>query len=325
MYVEIETPLCKAHGECVQVCPVEIIALNGKAHITAPEDCTDCGACIEICPEGAIVKKKVGLTIVAERINGTVKGVDEAIASRDEGHIMALAIRQAKGGADYLDVNAGTTGDKEIGDMVWLAETVQGVIDKPLSIDTTNPSVLREVLPRLNLAPMVNSVNADEARLEATLPLVKQYDAKLVALTVGPKNVPEALPKRLEYAKMIMDWVQEYEIPPNRIYFDPLILPLSVDTKTGPEFFETIKALKATYPATKSICGLSNVSFGMPQRKFLNQTFVVAAMANGLDAAILDTLDKRIMLTVIGAQALLGMDPNAAVYKKIFAKMTKRR
>lgn len=322
MPVEIEEIKCKGHGKCVEVCPESVFeVVTGKGQVVSPNDCTDCGACLEACPEKAIVERKKGMLLISEKINGSVKEVEKAIASRDEGYIQALAIKQANGGADFIDVNAGTLGDKEVEDMEWLVNTIQDVVEKPLAIDTTNVKALEKVLPLLKQKILINSVNSDEHRLEPTIPLVKEYDCSLVALAVGPKNVPEPLPKKLEYAEKIMGYAEKYEIPFNRIYFDPLLMPLSVDTNTGLDFFEAIKALKKTFPGTKSICGLSNVSFGLPKRKFLNQTFVVAAMSNGLDAAILDCLDKRLMLTILGIQALLGMDQACGVYKKIFSKM----
>lgn len=322
MPIEIEDARCKGHALCVDACPSHAIALvNGKGTVVSPDDCSDCEACITICPEHAIVAKKRGLVIIGEKINGSLKRVEEAIAKRDAGLIQALAIRQSKGGADYIDVNAGTQGAKEVEDMMWLVSTIQEATETPLSIDTTNPQVLQAVLPCVKHAPLINSCNADERRLDATLPLVKQYDCKLVALMMGPKNKPEPLPKRLEYAEKIIGYVRQAEIPTNRVFFDPIIMPVSVDNKTSLHYFDCIKALKAAYPNTKSICGLSNVSFAMPKRKFLNQTFVVAALANGMDAAILDVLDRRMMLQILAAQALLNMDPNVAVYKKIFGAM----
>lgn len=322
MPIEIEDVKCKGHAECVDACPSHVIALvNGKAAVVSPDDCTDCDACISICPAQAIVKKKLGLIIIGERINGSLVPVAQAIANRDADFIQALAIRQAKCGADYIDVNAGTQGDKEVEDMMWLVSTIQEASGLPLSLDTTNPDVLSAVMPSLKHTPLINSCNADERRLDATIPLVKQYGCKLIALTLGPNNRPEPLPKRLEYAEKIMGYVRQAEIPTNRIFFDLIIMPLSVDNKTALHYFESIKALKAAYPNSKTICGLSNVSFGLPKRKFLNQTFLVAAIANGMDAAILDVLDKRMMLQILAIQAFMNMDPNVAVYKKIFGTM----
>lgn len=323
MPIEIESINCKGHGSCADVCPASVFkSADGKCQVVSPEDCTDCGACIEACPENAIVKKKKGLLIVGEKINGSIKEVEQAIANRDEGLIQALAIRQEKAGSGYIDVNAGTTGDKELEDITWLIETIQPVVSTPLCIDTTNVNVLKKVLPLLKSAPLINSVNGDDNRLESTLPLIKEYGCHFIALTVGPKNLPEPLPERLKYAEKIMNYVRKYEIPFNRVYFDPLVMPLSIDNKTIRDFYEIIKILKNTYPQSKAICGLSNLSYGLPKRKFLNQIFVVGSIANGLDAAILDPLDKKLMLMIIGSEAFMGLDSFCARYKNVFSKIS---
>jgi len=155
---------------------------------------------------------------------------------------------------------------------------------------------------------MVNSITAEKERAEAILPLVKKYGAHLVALTMDEKGMPETGGERIEIARALLDLIKSYGVPPEEVYFDPLIRPIGTDTKQGIAVLKAIEGIMAIEGGVHTICGLSNISFGLPKRKLLNETFLPLSMSAGLDAVILDPLNKRLMATLQATEALLNRD-----------------
>lgn len=253
------------------------------------------------------------MLIVGEKINATTKAVGSAIARRDAAFIQQLAIQQVEAGAAMLDVNAGIAHRDEAELMEWLVRTVQGVVDVSLCIDSTSPAAIERGLAVHRGRALVSSVSGERGRVEGILPLAKEHGAAAVGLAVGSGGMPSSAADRLKVAAALVEAATGYGIPLEDIYIDPAVLPASLDGKAVSEVLQAIRDIKSTLGA-KVILGLSNASFGLPNRRLLNRTFLAMAMAAGLDAAILDPTDAALMATLKAAEALLGRDEYCLAY-----------
>ncbi len=260
------------------------------------------------------------MLIVGEKINTSRKAVKEAVSRQDAGFIRKLARSQAEGGAHYIDINCGTFIDKERELMTWLVEEVQKEVDLPLCIDSPDPKAVEAGLKaHRNGQPMINSISGEKDRYKEILALVKEYGAKIVVLCMDDEvGIPHDAETRFKIAGRVIDGLMETGTREDDIYVDPLIQPISTATVNGLSALDTIKMVKDAYPGTHAICGLSNISFGLPERKLLNQTFMVMCMAAGLDGVILDPNDKHIMALVAASEALLDRDPFCMNYLKAY-------
>jgi len=237
------------------------------------------------------------MEIVGECIHIISSKVKEAIANRDKGYIQELALRQVKAGAHALELNIGP--QKKAGPevMEWIVDTIQEVVDLPLSLDTMNVAAMEAGLKRAKKRAIVNSASAAPERLEAMPPLAAKYNARLIALTMGT-NIPPSAEARIEIAmETLMPRIMEVGLSMEDVYFDPLILTVCGMQPYVMQGVETVRFLKQiAEPPPKTIVGLSNVSNGAPHegRSLINCTFLVMLMAAGLDAAIADPLDPRL-------------------------------
>jgi len=249
------------------------------------------------------------MLIVGELINTSRKAIKPAVESRDAAFIKDIAQKQVDAGANYVDVNCGTMVFDEEETMAWLVETVQSQVSAPLCLDSPNPKALEAGLSLVkNGQPMINSITAEKERFTTILPFVLKYKAKIVGLCMDDSGMPETAADRLKIAdKLIHDMVAA-GVPEDDIYLDPLVHPVSTGDKAGLEVLETIHGIKQKYPKVHGICGLSNISYGLPNRKILNQVFMIQTMAMGMDGYILDPMDKAMMGFVYASQALLGKD-----------------
>ncbi len=248
------------------------------------------------------------MLVIGERINTSRKSILKAVEGRDSRFIREEAARQVKAGANIIDVNAGTMREKEVASMEWLVKVVQEAVDVPLSVDSPDAAVVEAGLRVHRGKAMVNSITAEKERAGAILPLVKKHGACLVALTMDEKGMPETGEERIEIVRDLLDLIKGYGIPPGEVYFDPLIRPIGTDTKQGLAVLKAIEGIMSLEGGVHTICGLSNISFGLPKRKLLNETFLSLSMSAGLDAVILDPLDKQLMATLQAAEALLNRD-----------------
>ncbi|MDH4180129.1 MAG: dihydropteroate synthase [Armatimonadota bacterium] len=248
------------------------------------------------------------MIIVGERINGNSKRVREAVVARSADFIAQQARLQVEAGADYVDVNAGTEAEREPDDMVWLVETVQAAVDKPLCIDSANPAALRAGLQAHKGQALVNSVSAEEVRLEPVLDLVKGHGARVVALTLDDSGLPKTAQQRIAIVRKLAEAAERAGVARQDLFIDPLARAVGLENEQGAAFLDAVAGIRDSLPGAHVICGLSNVSFQMPARRLLNRTFLAMAMARGLDAAILDPLDAGLMAVVCAGEALLGQD-----------------
>lgn len=256
--------------------------------------------------------------IVAEKINGTRKTVQAAIVGRDRAFIEDLARRQAESGATWIDVNAGTSPAREAEDLVWLVETVQAVVDQPLSIDTANPKALRAALGVVARTPLVNSISGERARLDGVLPQAAEAGSQVVALALDDDGIPTTSEARMAVIHRLVEATREAGIPDERVYVDPLVMTISTNVQSANIAIATMRAVKAAYPAVHMTSGLSNVSFGLPVRALVNRTYLTLALEAGLDSAILDPLDRELRASLLATELLLGRDRHCLAYTRAF-------
>ena len=261
------------------------------------------------------------MIIIGELINGSRKRVKQAIAERDGDYIAKLAKSQADRGASFIDVNPGTVGEKEVEDAVWLVKTAQAATDKPLCFDTPNPAAMAAALEAYegSATPMINSLSLEKERLEAMLPIVKAAGCNVVALALGDAGMPTRAGDREKAALPLMDLLmEEAGLPPERIFMDPIITPVSTQAEVVGLICSAISAIKEHNPQAHVTCGLSNISFGLPNRKLLNRVAVTLFMQAGMDSAVLDPLDHQIMGQIFATEALLCRDEYCMNYLKAF-------
>jgi 5-methyltetrahydrofolate corrinoid/iron sulfur protein methyltransferase len=258
------------------------------------------------------------MEIIGEKINGTRKRVAQAIAARDAASIQALACKQTEAGAAWLDVNTGTHPRQEADDLVWLIESVQAVVDTPLCLDSPNPQALAVAMRKVNRTPMINSISGEPQRLEGILPLVAEHGCRVIALAMDEKKVPETSDARLAVIHRIMGATRQAGIPDERIYIDPLAMTISTNIQNGVIFLDTLRAARVAYPEAHFCAGLSNISFGLPARSFINRSFLTLALQAGLDSAILDPLDRELKAALLAAEVVLGRDRHCLTYTRAY-------
>lgn len=242
------------------------------------------------------------MILIGENIHIISNTIREALAKRDETFILDLIKRQAK--MDYIDLNVGPSkGDLE-GVLPWLCDLVEKNTNLKISFDTTNADEMKKGLEASKNPSycILNSTSADEARLERITDLAKEFGSNLIALTMNKEiGIPKSADSRLELAFQIIEKTQEKGIENEKIFFDPLILPISVDQSQAQEALNTIQIIKQSFdPEVKTTIGLSNISNGSPKelRPLINRVFAVLAFGAGLDSAIVDSFDKELIQTI---------------------------
>lgn len=254
------------------------------------------------------------MIVVGELINASRRAVAEAIEAGDQAAVQELARSQAAAGAAYLDVNAGVFVGKEAGFLRWLVETVQAAVDLPCCLDSPDPEAIAQALAVHRGTAMLNSISLERDRWERMLPVVAGSDLKVVALCMSDEGMPHTSGQRLAIAERLVEGLVRNRVKPEDIFVDPLVQPVSTDQRFGEAFLDAIAQIHTHFPEVHTVCGLSNISYGLPERKFLNRTFMVMAIARGLDAAILDPLDRKMMATVLAAETLAGRDEYCMEY-----------
>jgi 5-methyltetrahydrofolate--homocysteine methyltransferase len=248
------------------------------------------------------------MLIIAEKINSSRKAIAEAVKEKNTQFIIDIAQRQAEAGADYIDLNVGTFLEQEAQYLCWLVETVQQAVDLPLCLDSPDPKALGAAMKIHRGEPMINSISLEKDRYEALLPIITDRPCHVIALCMSQTAMPKTTEDRVRAGEEIIGRLQKEGIPPDKILVDPLIQPVSVDTQMGLEALGAIKAFAETFPEVSTVCGLSNISFGLPCRSLLNRNFLVLAASSGLSAAILDPTDQKLMAALRAAEVLINKD-----------------
>ena len=248
------------------------------------------------------------MLVVGELINASRKVMGAAIEARDADFIKKTAGDQHQAGADYIDVNAGIFVKEEAEYLRWLVTTVQDTGDAPCCIGSPDPKAIEAALSVHKGVAMINSISLEQARYDAMLPLVAGTDLKVVALCMSDKGMPETTDDRVKIAEKLINGLARNNVPIENIYVDPLVQPISTKDDFGVEFLNAVEAIMTEFKGVHTICGLSNISYGLPMRKFMNQTFAVMAVARGLDSLIVNPLDRRMMANLTAAETLVGRD-----------------
>ena len=248
------------------------------------------------------------MIIVGEKINTSRKSIEEAVEKRDIAFITKVAREQAEAGAHYIDVNAGTFLEQEVDCLCWLVETVQSEVELPLCLDSPNPKALSKAIKRHRGEPMINSISLEENRFQSLLPVITSQPSHVVALCIAQRLMPTTVEERVQVGSELIQKLTAEGIPLEKIYVDPLVQPVSVDTRLGIATLGAINKIMNDFPGVNTICGLSNISFGLPERRLINRNFLALGMSYGLSAAILDPTDKQLMATILAVEMLLGQD-----------------
>jgi 5-methyltetrahydrofolate--homocysteine methyltransferase len=258
------------------------------------------------------------MIIVGELINASRKKIKEAIEKADADYIKEIASAQDKAGASYVDVNAGVFVGEEPEKLVWLVETVQSVVDKPLALDSPDPKAIEAALKVHKGTPMLNSISMEKDRWAKLSPVIANTDIKVVSLCMSDAGMPTTAVDRVKIAGDLVEGLTKLNVPLENIYIDPLVQPVGTDYTFGIEFLKAVTEIKTKFAGVHIMCGLSNISFGLPERTFLNRIFMGQAILAGLDGAIIDPLDNAMMGTIAGAVALVGKDKGCRGYLKAF-------
>ena len=245
--------------------------------------------------------------VIGERINGMFQNVKDAIRQQDAQVIRDLAARQVAAGAKALDVNVGPAVSDATGAMLWLAKTIREVTDVPVSIDTAKWSVMSAVVPQVPGEKILNSSKADPDILSKYVQLAVENGAGLIALTIDADGVPGNADKRVELGAQAITFAMEGGMDMDKLFVDPIILPVNVAQKNPADCMAAVAQLRMfADPPPHLVIGLSNLSQRCTNRQLINRTYLTMAMSHGLDAAILDPLDRELMDVVTTTELLLG-------------------
>lgn len=260
------------------------------------------------------------MKIIGEKINGTLTQVQSAIVGRDADFIINLAKSQIEAGVDWLDVNAGTSPERELDDLLWLIDCVQQVSDLPLCLDSANPEPLTQAVHAVKLQPIINSISLEKKKIDEILPVVRENGCDVIALAMDDKGIPETAEERIAIIDEILRLLEDSSIPKSNVYIDPLVMAAATNTESGNIVLETIRRTAEKYPEVHFCAGLSNISFGLPKRSIVNQAFITLAIEAGLDTAILNPLDKELRGAILASELLLGRDRHCQRYTKAAKK-----
>lgn len=254
------------------------------------------------------------MLIVGELINASRKAIGEAIRVQDAEAVKKVAIAQREAGADFIDVNAGIFVGKEAEYLKWLVETVQEATDAPCCLDSPDPLAIQAALSVHKGVAMINSISLEKSRYDALVPVIAGTNLKVIALCMSDEGMPETTEQRLSIADQLINGLVQHNVPIDNIYVDPLVQPVATNKSFGFEFLNAVEAISKEFKGVHTMCGLSNISYGLPNRKFINRAFAVMAVAKGLDGLIVDPLDQQMMANLVVAETLTGRDDYCTNY-----------
>jgi len=263
------------------------------------------------------------MEIIGERINTSIKYIEKAYQEWDKKVIQEEAIKQVEAGAHMIDVNAGLKPKDNVKRLEWAVDIIQEVTDVPLWVDSTHPEAIEAGLKRCRdqKNAVANSITLQKRRIEGILPVVKELGCKVVGITIDENGVmPDSPEGRLKIALKLADIIDSYGIPLERVYIDFMCLPVSVPNwhTQGWISLESCRLIKEKLPEVKTLVNVSAATWKLPKRNFATRTMQAMLMAVGLDAVILNPLDKELMATIVAANTLLGKDKDCEEYKRAF-------
>lgn len=300
-------------GGCCGTSPDYIAELKRRTAGLAPLPVTDKGKTL-ISSYTHAVEFAESPVLIGERINPTGKKVfKEALRKNDIGYILSVGLTQQEKGAHVLDVNVGLPEIDEVEMLQRVAFELQAIIDLPLQIDTTNAAAMEAALRHYNGKAMINSVNGKAEVMREIFPLVKKYGGLVVCLTLDEDGIPETAQKRVEIAERIIAAAAEYGIPRKDLIFDTLAMTVSADNRAALATLSALRTIRHELGCHTSL-GVSNVSFGLPEREIITASFFTLAMENGLSAAIMNPNSGEMMKAYYSFRALHGLDENCSDY-----------
>jgi cobalamin-dependent methionine synthase I len=258
------------------------------------------------------------MIIIGELINASRKAIGAAIEAQDAAAIQRAAQDQHAAGADFIDVNAGIFVGREPDYLTWLVKTVQEAVEGPCAIDSPNPKAIEAALGAHRGVPLINSISLEKERYDNLMPIIAGTDMKVIALCMSDEGMPETVDDRMRIADKLVNGLLQNNVKIENIFVDPLVQPMSVNNHFGMEFLNAVEQIMQKFKGVHTACGLSNISYGLPVRPFLNQTFMVMAISKGLDGAIVNPLDKWMMANIIAAEALAGKDDYCMKYLQAY-------
>jgi len=256
------------------------------------------------------------MILIGERINTGFADIKQAVLDKDPKPLQQWAREQAEAGAHYIDVNLGAVSTKpEV--MCWMIEKVQEVVDTPISIDTNKPAILAEAIRVCNKKALINSTTAAKEKLDQMMPIAAEHKASIIGVVMDETGTPKNAEKRVENAGKILEKAMELGIPTEDLLLDPIVMPLKFMQDQAKAILDaTHQFTLFSDPPPHIVCGLSNISNGALHKKLLNRTFLVMAIANGLDAVICDVLDTELINAVLAAELIL----NKQIYADSFTR-----
>ena len=253
------------------------------------------------------------MIIIGEKINGAIPSVAKAIAEKNEDWIRDLARRQSEAGADYIDV-CSSVPDRDVETLKWLIDLVQEVCDTPICVDSPSAKSIVEALPFCKKPGIINSVSLEGDKIDTVFPVIADTKWEVIALLSGKSRISEDVEERIDILNEIMKKANEYGITESRMHIDPLVFSIG----TNPESFSGYSAVahyvREHYPKAHITSGLSNISFGIPSRKTMNQAFLILAMQAGMDCAIIDPTSRDMIGSIFATEALLELDEYCVEY-----------
>ncbi|EKQ53181.1 MAG: 5-methyltetrahydrofolate--homocysteine methyltransferase [Clostridium sp. Maddingley MBC34-26] len=273
-----------------------------------------------VCTPSKVVRID-GVRIIGERINPTGKKIfKEALKNGDLDYILNQAVSQIEAGAHILDVNVGLPEIDEPSMMHKVIKEIQGIMDTPLQIDSSDHKAIETGLRYYNGKPILNSVNGEDEVLDKILPLVKKYGASVVGLTLDERGIPAKAEERFEIAKKIISRAAEYGIKKEDVFIDCLVLTVSAQQEEVQETLKAVRMVKEKL-GVKTVLGVSNISFGLPNRELINETFLALALANGLDLPIINPNVSGMTRVIDSYNVLYNYDKGAEVYINNYANV----
>ncbi|MDR1536559.1 MAG: dihydropteroate synthase [Clostridiales bacterium] len=256
------------------------------------------------------------MIVVGEKLNCSVPSAYRAFEEMDALFVRNMAMKQESCGASYIDINAGLF-DDEAEKLIWASEIVRDASTARISIDSANPSSIKRALKGASLSnPLINSISLEPEKFEGVLELALEHSASVVALPIDEGGIPQTEERRIENSVEIVETLHKNGMPFERIFLDILIITASVEWDAPIHALNAARRLREIYPDIHLIAGLSNVSFGLPKRSFLNHAMLAAAMLAGLDSVIMDITKEGAVISLAAANAVTGKDPYLLGYMK---------
>jgi 5-methyltetrahydrofolate--homocysteine methyltransferase len=264
------------------------------------------------------------MIIIGEKINASIPSIKQAVKAHDADQLKQSALMQEDAGAHVIDINVGTgegTAEDEKRNMAWLVDLLKIYIKGQLCIDSADPTVLEAgIRAGQNRVGLINSVKATDQSLSEVLPLVAQNDVSVIALAMNEKGIPMDVSGRIHACEKIIQHVEKLRLSHDKVFFDPIVMPVSTDTSQGIITIETLDAIRKEFPETRTVLALSNISYGLPCRSLINTVLLHLAMYYSVDAVIMNPLDTSLMAAIRAGQAVFGQDKHCRKYTRSFRK-----